>query len=151
MVTFQTESVHQIGEEIREIGRENWDAVKYPPLDEFEFANNDDAYRLMEDENILRVITARVDGELAGYVIIVVSPLQHHANNLAGNEIGFFVKPEYRNGRIGIGLINKAYELCEEAGVDALTFSVTPTIDYSPLLERAGFVETERVYMKRIK
>lgn len=151
MVSYQVEQLRPISEELRELGAELWEKIKYEPLDTLEVSQDDEALFLLEDSNMLRTITARTEeGELVGYTMFMCSPLTHHSQHTCATEIGFYVKESHSSEGIGSKLIDETERVCTEAGVEFLVFTVPHTFDYSALLTRKQFVSTEQTYMKRI-
>lgn len=150
MITYQVESLRNCADEMKVLGAAHWEEVKYAPFEDTKFGQDEDIWFTLEDGGMLRAITARDDGSLVGYLVVLSAPMMNHALYVMATEVGFYVSRTARNGRVGIGLVRFAEELCQKAGIHFLTLSVTPAVDCSNLYERCGFVATERSYTKRL-
>ena len=60
---------------------------------------------------MLRCITCRAEGNLIGYVLFIVQPHLHYMTCKTAFEDLYFVKKEFRRGRIGIKLFQYADDL----------------------------------------
>ena len=78
---------------------------------------NYDAYKQMAQAGLLRCITCRADGELIGYIIFYIQPHLHYKDCLTAFEDLYFVKKEFRKGRVGIRLFQYAEKVLKERGV----------------------------------
>jgi predicted acetyltransferase len=75
---------------------------------DFPLAPDYDAYKRLADARMLRCITARVGEELIGYIIFVVQPHLHYMTCKTAFEDIYFIRKEYRKGRVGIRLFKYA-------------------------------------------
>ena len=75
---------------------------------EFPYEPNYEAYKKCANAGVLRCITCRADGELIGYIIFFVTPHLHYKSCMTATEDIYFLKKEYRKGRIGIRLFQYA-------------------------------------------
>ena len=76
---------------------------------------NHEFYRTMEKSAALRVITARCDGLLIGYLIMWIHPHPHYHDTVCAYEDAKFVLPEYR-GHTGAKLVRFAEGVARDAG-----------------------------------
>ena len=61
-----------------------------------------------------------VDDELSGVVAGTISPSLFDKDELVGQELIWYVKPETRKGRVGLELINAFTEYCKSMGAKKL-------------------------------
>lgn len=124
-----------------------------------EIANNRDViplapdyerYQAVEAAGLMTIITARAAGELVGYSIFFLMPHPHYRTTLfAMNDI-LFVSPAYRGGSTGLRLIRASERLMKEKGAKKISWHIKPTHDFSPMLERQGYVQDEIILSKII-
>ena len=104
----------------------------------------------LESVGSLLTFTARHDGDIVGYLLLLCSEMINHAGVYHASENAMYVDPAYRKAGVATSLIKHAEAVCKEHGVKYLSFTVTPTLDYSGMLERDGYVPNEVVHTKRI-
>ena len=105
-----------------------------------------DAYRSFEDQGKLKVFTARDNGTLVGYFVVVVGVNMHYKDHIfACNDI-IYLHKDYRKGFAGIKLINFAKKCLTDDGVSVLTINTKVHQPFDRVLERLGFKLIERVY-----
>lgn len=108
-------------------------------------------YNVMDDAGLLRCYTARFNGELIGYVVLICASLHYKSTKIANQDV-LFLLPEYRRGRAGIGLIKFAEERLRQEG-----FSVIyqhQKIEHPALgvvLEKIGYKKIEHIWAKRLE
>jgi GNAT superfamily N-acetyltransferase len=117
---------------------------------EFQMEPNYEMFDLLQDAKMLRVITCRVDGELAGYIVFVVQPHMHYKSCLTAFEDAYFISKPYRKGRIGIKLFQYAEEVLKGIGVNRIIYGTKVHLDNSRLFEYLGYKHTDKVYSKLI-
>ena len=117
---------------------------------EFELDPDLDVYRVMADKGMLRVVTVRADDALVGYMVFIVKPHLHYKSTLIAIEDLYFLKKEYRQGRIGIRMFKYAEEALARLGVQLIVIRTKVHLDNSRLLEYLDYKFTEKVYMKRV-
>ena len=105
-----------------------------------------DAYRSFEDQGKLKIFTARDNGTLVGYFVVVVGVNMHYKDHIfACNDI-IYLHKDYRKGFAGIKLINFAKKCLTDDGVSVLTINTKVHQPFDRVLERLGFKLIERVY-----
>lgn len=108
-------------------------------------------YDVMQKNGTLRVYTARMEGELVGYSIFIVHPHQHFKNCLQASEDLLYLSDECRQGLIGYNFIKFCDGMLDKDGVNLIYHKVTTSKDFSPLLDRLGYVPVETVYARRVQ
>ncbi len=93
----------------------------------------------MQNNNSIVVITVRKDGNIIGYSLYsLYYPLEYCKTIFANNE-DIFIKKSERKGHLGLNLIRLSEEELKNLGVKKINYSVTPVVDFSPILKRAGY------------
>ena len=109
-----------------------------------------DAYRRIGEAGMLRCITCRNDGELIGYAVFIVSPHLHYKSCKTAVEDIYYVKKEYRKGRIGIRLFQYAENALKRIGVQRIVMHTKVHLDNSRLFEYLGYKQTDKVFTKML-
>jgi GNAT superfamily N-acetyltransferase len=117
---------------------------------EFDYEPDYDAYKRLAQAGMLRCITCRADGELIGYIIFFISPHLHYKSCITATEDIYFVKKEYRKGRIGIRLFQYAEQVLKERGVQRIVMHTKVHLDNSKLFEYLGYKQTDKVFTKML-
>jgi len=97
---------------------------------------------------MLRCITCRIDDQLIGYIVFIVQPHLHYKSCKTAFEDIYYVKKEYRRGRIGIKLFQYAEKVLKEFGVNRIIMHTKIHLDNSRLFEYLGYKHTDKLYTK---
>lgn len=109
-----------------------------------------DKYVELNENGMLRIFTARREGKLIGYFLVVVMPHLHYKENVfAMNDI-IYVEPSKRGGMVAYRLIKYVEKVLKDEGVSVLMINMKTSNMFSRLLEGLGFTNTELVYTKYI-
>jgi GNAT superfamily N-acetyltransferase len=114
----------------------------FPLLPDYE------AYGRLVVADMLRCITCRSDGKLIGYAIFIVQPHLHYRSCKTAFEDLYFVKKEFRQGRIGIRLFQYAEDVLKKAGVNRIIMHTKIHLDNSRLFEYLGYKHTDKLFTK---
>lgn len=114
----------------------------FPLLPDYE------AYGRLVVADMLRCITCRSDGKLIGYAIFIVQPHLHYRSCKTAFEDLYFVKKEFRQGRIGIRLFQYAEDVLKKAGVHRIIMHTKVHLDNSRLFEYLGYKHTDKLFTK---
>ena len=142
---FALESLAKVRREIEPLLEEHWKEIA---LNKEKIKLNPDwrAYADLDSIHALRIYTARKDGKLMGYFVVIVSKALHYRDHLfANNDIIFLTKPA-RKGLTGVKLIKFALDSLEAEGVTKVHINTKAHQPFDAILERLGFEEIERVY-----
>lgn len=145
MIEFKLENLANVKREAEPLLQQHWEEIA---LNKDIIKLNPDwkAYGELDRVNALRVFTARKDGKLVGYFVVIVSKALHYADHLfANNDIIFLTKPA-RKGLTGVKLIKFAIDSLKAEGITKLHINTKAHQPFDPILERLGFEEIERVY-----
>lgn len=104
------------------------------------------AYAQLDAINGLRIYTARKDGKLMGYFVVIVSRSLHYKDHLFANNDVIFLTKTARKGLTGMKLVKYAIESLKAEGVTKLHVNTKMHQPFDPIMERLGFEEIESVY-----
>lgn len=149
---FGWQRFHEIAHELPPLFTEHWrelalnkDAV---PLDP-----DWDRFYALDVQGILRVLTVRVEGALAGYAFLLVGPHLHYRSTLWGNVDMYWLDPVVRQGWTGVRLFKTLIRDARAMGVVNLTLATKHHFmqnRVTKLLQRLGFVPIETVHSMRL-
>jgi GNAT superfamily N-acetyltransferase len=147
MITYQQESLVTAKKDARPLLEKHWEEIALNK-DTIKLNPDWDAYADLEDAGILRIFTARSDGELVGYFVTFVKAHIHYKDHLfAYNDILFLTK-EYRKGFTGSKLIKFAEKCLKEDGVSVVVVNTKRHKPFDVLLEWLGYKHIENIYSK---
>lgn len=109
------------------------------------------AYAQLDAINGLRIYTARKDGKLMGYFVVVVSRSLHYKDHLFANNDVIFLTKTARKGLTGLKLVKYAMESLKAEGVTKLHVNTKMHQPFDPIMERLGFEEIETVFSKVLR
>jgi len=107
-----------------------------------------EAYRALAAAKMLRTIICRADGELIGYVVFTINRHMHYRTCITAFEDLYFVKKEYRKGRVGIKLFQYAEKVLKQFGINRIVLHTKVHLDNSRLFEYLGYKWTDKVFTK---
>ena len=146
-ITYQTEKIIDIKDEIDPLIKLHWEEIALNK-DKILLDPDWDKYFDLCDSDLLKTFTARLDGELIGYFVVMVYPHLHYKNNLFAVNDVIYLKEEFRNTSTGYKLISFAENSLKNAGVDVLVLNTKVHKPFDNLCEKAGYKLTERIYSK---
>ena len=107
-----------------------------------------EAYKRLGEAGMLRCINCRIDGEIVGYIVFVIQPHLHYMSCMTAFEDIYFIKKEYRKGRIGIKLFQYAEKVLKGIGVNRIIMHTKVHLDHSRLFEYLGYKHTDKLFTK---
>lgn len=144
--TYHSEDPGTFIEELKGILPEHYDELcvtkDFPLVPDYE------AYGRLYMAGMLRCITVREDGNLIGYAIFTVNPHLHYKTCKTAFEDIYFLKKEYRKGRLGIRLFQFAEDVLKQEGVNRVVMHTKIHLDNSRLFEYLGYKWTDKIYTK---
>ena len=145
-IVYASEDLSEFVDELQHILNEHYDELcvtkDFPLLPDYE------AYGRLTVNNMLRCITCRAEGNLIGYVMFIVQPHLHYMTCKTAYEDLYFVKKEFRRGRIGIKLFQYAEDVLRQEGVNRIIMHTKIHLDNSRLFEYLGYKHTDKLYTK---
>ena len=115
---------------------------------EFPLDPDIEAYRALANAKMLRCITCRADGELIGYIVFTISRHMHYRTCITAFEDLYFVRKDYRKGRVGIKLFQYAEKVLRQFGINRIVMHTKVHLDNSRLFEYLGYKWTDKVFTK---
>lgn len=109
-----------------------------------------DRYFHLDDAGAVHCVTARSDGKLIGYFISFVLPHIHYKDHLMSMNDILYISPEHRKGTTAFKMFQYAEKTLRDKGVTKIHVNTKIANDFSPLLERLGYVEIERIFEKML-
>lgn len=107
-------------------------------------------YSLIEQDDRLRIFTARDGGRLIGYAAFFVGPNRHYKYSIQAVQDVIFLHPEYRGARVGAKLILYADEQCRAENIQVIYHHIKAAHDFGPLLVHCGYELVDLIYAKRL-
>lgn len=108
------------------------------------------SYRHLASLGLLHVLGAWADdGELIGFITIILPVLPHYGVAVAVSE-SFFVAKAHRATMAGLRLLGAAEEKARALGSPGLLVSAPYGGKLFELLPKLGYAETNRVFFKRV-
>jgi len=87
--------------------------------------------------------------ELVGFLVGALNKTLFSTEVIA-TELGWYLKPEYRDGRTALKLLKNYEEWAKEQGADFVTMVDIDTVqDLSALYQRRGYELTEKSYVRK--
>lgn len=146
---FQQELLHQVYDEIQDLLDEHWQEIALNK-DFIELKPDWKQYEDAEKAGILKGFTARVEGHLVGYLVVLVQRSMHYSDHTFATNDVLFLHSEHRKGLAGWRLIKFAEKCLTDDGVSMLFVNTKVHKPFDALMERMGYNLIERVYSKRL-
>jgi len=115
---------------------------------EFPLSPDYGGYKRLCDAGMLRCVTCRADGEMIGYIVFIVQPHLHYSTCMTAFEDMYFIKKEFRKGRIGIRLFKYAEDVLRAIGVNRIILHTKVHMDNSRLFEYLDYKNTDKLFSK---
>ena len=133
-------------EDIKPLLEEHWRLVA---LNQGKIKLNPDwkQYAKLDALGILNIFTARDEGKLVGYFVLIINKSLHYQDHYFASNDVLFVLPDSR-GATGYKLIKYAENYCRDVGVSLMTINTKVHIPFDKLMVGMGFDLIERVYSK---
>ena len=148
-VKLNIESLEQVKEDILPLLKDHWEEVA---VNKELIKMNPcwDTYKKLQDEGMLGIFTAREEGNLIGYFVVIASKNPHYKDHVFGVNDVIYLKPEYRGTYVGSDLITFAEKYMTRFGASVFTINTKTHIPFDSVLKRLGFEHIENVYSKML-
>jgi L-amino acid N-acyltransferase YncA len=144
-VVFQVESVKAVRHEVIPLIEQHYQEIAQ--FKEVQKLDPDwEAYGRLEDQGKLWVLTARSDGNLVGYIVMLLTRDMHYRNLLKATEDIHFLLPQYRKGMTGYRMLAMMKRAMKEKGAHMINVRTKANSDHGLLFERLGGVLHDLVY-----
>ena len=148
-IKYQQEFLSTVVEDIKPLLKEHWEEIALN-REKIKLNPDWDTYEDLEHQGKLKVFTARQDGSLVGYFVVIVSHHIHYKDHLfASNDI-IYLSPEHRKGFTGVKLIKFAEKHLKNDGVSVMVINSKDHKPFHSLMEFLKFKPVERLYSKYI-
>lgn len=146
---YQEEKLADILEEIKPLNYSHWE----------EIANNKDVrplnpdyetYTWLNNNNIVRIFTARDGVTLVGYFIFVVVDHMHYQGWLHADVDIYWIDPAYRKQGIGSEMMKEVETWLQGLGVKQITMMDKVKHSHKSFFEYLGYKPVEQMYEKLI-
>jgi len=125
-------------------------ADECPPKDNQPHFYNEELYRNLELNGLLRVFGAFKEDRLVGFVTVLVTMLPKYTSLVASTE-SFFVSQPYRKTLAGIKLLRAAENEAIESGAFGMLVSAPHDGPLSKVLPKAGYDLNDVVFFKDLQ
>lgn len=99
---------------------------------------------------MLRIFTARNEGELCGYAVFFVRSNPHYKASIQATQDILFLTKAMRTGLTGFKFIKWCDDQLREDGVQAVYHHVKVARDFGKVLERIGYKLVDLIYSRRL-
>lgn len=118
--------------------------------EDFELDPNWEGYFTLSAMGQLVICTARRGGTMIGYAAYAVHQNMHYRQIKSAVQDVLFLHPSKRGHMAGYRLIQFADEILKGMGVQLVAHHVKVKHDFGAMLERLGYVQSEKIYEKRL-
>lgn len=150
MITVQSERLSDVIPDVSALLEKHYREICSHP-DELILDPNWAHYLALEDLGMLDITTARDGRELIGYACCLVLCHPHYQQNVFAFNDVIYLDSSRRMAGTGNRLLEHMEQSLTARGVEWLHMHVKLAHDFGPLLERRGYVCTERNFEKRLK
>lgn len=147
MIEIQLECLANVKEEIKPLLEEHWELVALNK-GKIKLNPNWKEYARLDAAGVLRIFTARDEGQLVGYFVLFISQSVHYQDHLFATNDVIFVLPDKRAGATGYKLVKYAEDYCRDSGVSLMTINTKVHLPFDSLMVGMGFDLIERIYAK---
>ena len=106
-------------------------------------------YQQLEAAGMYKAFGAYVDGELVGFIAVLVTMVPHYSVKISSTE-SFFVSAAYRKGGTGLKLLRTAEQCAKEQGAVILYCNAPAGGRLAQALPAFGFRESHRVFCRSL-
>jgi hypothetical protein len=147
--TAQVDKLNVAHESVAAIFKDGMHLMKMHSIenDGCELVLDQEAYLLSEKIGSLIAFTAREDGDMIGYGVFYVCEDPKHNNTAMATSDAIYLHPDHRSAMNGIRLIKYVNDSLRKLEIQQINYLVN-TVDFSPILERFGYHQSEVVYTR---
>lgn len=144
---YRQEFLDDVRGEVEALIRDHYDEV-YPARNVLDWDMDWDSYEKLEELGFLKIFTAREDGNLAGYLWVLITPNLHSKGSVLACDDGFFVTKDYRGKSIAKDLIQFTESCLKEDGIKIFHIIGTTEKPIDALMQRMGYTAIETKFQK---
>ena len=148
-VVFAVEPFSVVYPEMQNLLHLHYDEIA-PHQDIFKFNPDVDAYLRMDKAGTLCIVTARAQGLLIGYIVMMINRHLHYKDTFVATDDVHFIHPLYRKGSLGLRLIAAAEKEMVLRKVKVMILRTKVAHNHGVLFERMGYTPLDIVYSKAL-
>ena len=146
-VIFAVEPLAKAYAEAAELTKLHWHEVA--PYKEVNQLNPDmKRYQMLEHAGQLVLVTARIEGHLVGYIMMLLYPHPHYCHVLNAMDDLHFLQKDYRNGFTFMRMIAFAEIEMKNRGVRIMALRTKAEQDHGALFVRLGYKPQDITYTR---
>ena len=146
-ITYQEEFISYARHEVEPLAELEWEESGHPT----EALSIDwDAYYDLEGRSLLKFFTARKDGLLVGYFVVILSGLLTSKGEVIAIYDSVYVHKDYRKSTVGKRMFDFVEKCLKEDGVSVLAINTKVHAPFDNLMQFLKFSLVERIYSKYI-
>lgn len=149
MITFQTETFHDMIDELKPILPIHWQELALDhaevPLDP-----DYDLYLALENAGQLHLCTARDNNALIGYFVTFVQNHIHYKSTVFARVDVYYIHPEHRGTGAGAKLFRYHESEMKRLGAKKIINMCKLHQDHGPLFAALGYTHIENIFSKVI-
>lgn len=149
-ITYQQDFFVNIRKDLEHLAFQHWEEVEAGHSD-LELDPDWEAYEVLEGEGALKVFTARDDGNLVGYFLVVCQKSLHYRDSIFAYNDAVFVSPTHRRSGVGAELIKVAEKWLKEDKISVLVINTKVDKPFDQLLGGLGYTHAENIYTKLLR
>lgn len=149
MIAYAKERITTIKDDISFLIQNNYDEVEID-TDKLKLMLDWESYEKLESVEMLHIYTARLDGKMVGYLVMITTPSLHCFGETMASSDVVYVDPKHRCGKVGTHIINYAEKDLHSLGASTMHITTKAQAPFDKLLERQGFIFAEKVFQKYI-
>jgi len=146
MIEYKNDSYVDCLDQWKMIIKDHYDELSVTK--EYELEPDYEAYQKLWDSNGMRFISCKNDDKLIGYIIFFLAPHLHYKSCFTAFEDIYFLKKEYRKGRVGLKMFQFAEKILKEQGINRVIYNTKVHSDNSRLFEYLGYKFVDKVFTK---
>ena len=108
------------------------------------------SYQVMQKSGEIAFVSARMDGELVGYILHMIFPDMHVVGKVVAMNDAIYVCPSHRGRYVATRLMKVAEEEVKRLGAHSIGQSVKVHHDFGKILCRQGYIIDEHYYTKEL-
>lgn len=142
---FATEPLFpHLWDEVQPLFKQHYDEVQVNKAIKLDPDVN--AYKKMNELNMIETHTVRHDGVLVGYSFFILSPHLHYKSSFTAVNDLLYISPEFRKGWLGYRFIKFVISQVKKRKPQRILFHVKPHVDFGRVLIRLGAKINENTY-----
>jgi len=144
-VSYKQEFISYSRNEVEPLAELEWEESGHPD----KYLNIDwDTYYDLEGRGLLKFFTARKDGVLIGYFVVILTGLLTSKGEVIGAYDAVYVHKDYRKSMVGKRLFDFVEKCIKEDGINRVIASSSKKNPIGNFLTRLGYNEIETKYEK---